>query len=172
MSRISLDQLDDFSPTFLEDVQDGQYPRWNGSNGDFEPATLPSGVVFGSEYVFDKELGNTVTSSTSWKNHHTFTTPSLPAGKYMIQWLITWNTKKKDTHIEFRIRANGDALEDEFTEVSPPDNYSYFRNKLTAFAEYTLAADGTITFTIDIRRQGTNKKVYAYDSSVMIYRVG
>lgn len=36
-SRIGLDQLDEFSDTFLVDVQNGEIPVWNSEDEEFQP---------------------------------------------------------------------------------------------------------------------------------------
>lgn len=45
MARISIEQLDDFSTTFLDDIVEGQVPAWNATLEKFVPYTLPNAQI-------------------------------------------------------------------------------------------------------------------------------
>lgn len=168
MARIDLSQMDDFRPDFNETIQDGEFAVWDNDNKYF----VPGKPVFGSQYQRYVELSNTTTSGTAWITHQSFTTPVLPAGKYMIQWQFTWsNEEEKDTRLEVRVRANGDDLYETNFEQSMAGKDFNDRNISTAFNEYDIASDETINILMEMRRQDKNERVRIYNSQFIIYRI-
>lgn len=58
-------------------------------------SNLLGGSVFGTEYEDDASEGESTTTNTGYTNKLTFTTASVPAGNYLIQW--NWEIKTSNS---------------------------------------------------------------------------
>jgi len=165
MAKIDFDQLDDFDLTGI--VQD-DIIKYNASTENLEPAKLP---VYGTQYNYAEKETATATSSTTFQLHQSFTTPSVPAGTYLIMWNFTYGIEDvANPKMEVRVRANGtDLMTNNFDVLN--NNANDNKIKSMSMRQFVRGTPGTINVTLELRRQDSNKVVTMYDSRITLIRV-
>lgn len=117
------------------------------------------------EINYNAEEGQSTTTATTWQQKVQLTTPSLPAGTYMVQWYaeVRHSNSTLNEYVEARCRAN-DTTELGFCAWSFPvyDDFGGYR-----VAE--LGA-GSQIFDIDYRVQGAGT-AYMRRARIMIWRI-
>lgn len=165
MARIDLRQLDDFSPTLLEDIINGQSIRWDAANTEFV-AYSP----YGSVSFEDKKLTPTSTTATSFVNHQTWNTPVLAAGVYAISWNIVWYTTNQNAQIEILVEEGANNLAPvNFRDSTSQSTDRRYVNYVTTI---TLPTPRALNLKISLRRQGSNQAVVIEASELTVFTVG
>jgi len=165
MALIDYDQLDDFN---LDNIENKDILQYNSATQDMEPAKLP---VYGTQYNYAEKETATETSSTSFQLHQSFTTPSVPAGTYLIMWNFTYGIEDvANPKMEVRVRANGtDLMTNNFDVLN--DNANDNKIKSMSMRQFVRGTPGTINVTLELRRQDSSKVVTMYDSRITLIRV-
>jgi hypothetical protein len=142
--------------------------------------------VYGSEYQSVVDRTYRSVTSTSWFTAHTFTTSSLPAGTYRIEWNYVWSYNASNTDFRCRVQLDNSI---ELYEQTDGGAGAYDRHQqepkdrdgtgdggtdqryVTSFwADKTLSA-GTHQVDIDISGQGGAVTASIHLSSIAVYRV-
>lgn len=117
------------------------------------------------EVNYNAEEGESTTTSTSWQQKVSLTTPSLPAGTYMVHWYaeVKHSNSTMNEYSEVRCRAN-DTIELGFCAWAFPvyDDFGGFR-------VVELGA-GVQTLDIDFRMQGDGT-AYIRRARLMMWRI-
>lgn len=162
MSRIDLRQLDDFSPTLVVDLFDGQGIRWDGVAKEFVPYTF-----YGSSSLRQTQNNPTLTTSTTFVNHQTYTTPVLQPGSYSVAWNIIWYTENVNSLMEVRVQENGvDLVPVNFIDSTSSEEIRRYVSYVTTI---TLATARALSLTIDLRRIGSNNNVVISASEFTLF---
>jgi len=142
--------------------------------------------VYGSEYQSVVDRTYRSVTSTSWFTAHTFTTSSLPAGTYRIEWNYVWSYNASnsdfrcrvqlDNSIELYEQTDGGAGAYDRHQQEPKDrdgtgDGGTDQRYVTSFwADKTLSA-GTHQVDIDISGQSGSVIASIHLSSIAVYRV-
>lgn len=79
--------------------------------------------IFGSQVNTNSSTGiSTTTSTTTWQNKCTITTPTIPPGTYMLRWTIKGKFSSANKEYEFRV------IDGASTQLA----YSQFRTPLAS----------------------------------------
>lgn len=145
----------------------GDHLEWDGTN--WIPAT-PSGGggAFGTEAQFEQSLGIASTTSTTYIEKLKLTTPSIPAGDYMIQWSYQISTDKSSISVGARVHLDDTTLVMETNRQMPTlDDY----DPQAGFAKVTLSA-AVHTFDLDFKTEsGAGAGANIKDAKLCLWRL-
>jgi hypothetical protein len=165
MARIDLRQLDDFSPTLLEDIANGQSIRWDSVNNEFVIYTPYAALSFQ-----DQQFTPTSTSSTTFVLHQNWTTPVLPAGTYSLSWNLIWYTTNVNSEIEVLVeRGTTNLAPVNFRDSTRNSTARQYANYVTSIM---LATPQSLNLKISIRRIGANNAVVMEASEFNLFTSG
>ena len=143
-------------------------PDSTGSEIDLT-STLDQGV-FGDEFQFAPPLDQTFsTNSTTYVTAYTFTTTSLPAGNYRINWFFRQQWDFFTTTVcSTRVRLDGSTTLTEYitSDIDPSIN----RIPHGGFRRVALTA-GIHTIDLDHRTSDSSDPVRILDPEIQIFRV-
>lgn len=121
-------------------------------SGDVEIRTVDSLILtpdFGTEFQSATAASGS-TSSTSYVNILSLTTPTVPAGIYFIGAAVEINNSKKDKSTYARIRVDGTTNLSETVKPVVDSDFLYV-NVGGCFALTTTGPDASHTITLDYR---------------------
>jgi hypothetical protein len=155
-------------PTILAygTINDGQYLARSGAN--VVGVTPP---IFGqNEQRNAQEAIASVTGTTAWSTLHTWTTGTLPAGTYKVQWSHDWSYSVINRDVLRRVQVNGTTVSGphELTLSTP---YPTSWEDSAGFYFITLGAPGTLTINIDVQPSNAGDTAYIQFSRLQVYRV-
>lgn len=139
-------------------------------------STTPLAVqIFGSEYQYAENNTFTTTASTTFQEFLSLTTPSVPAGDYLIQWEYGWGCSDDTAEFCGRVQVDdtvnlldpdgaGQHLEE------PQDAASDQVHIASGFRQVTLT-NAAHTIDLDFRRQGPTATARIFYGRLYIYRV-
>jgi hypothetical protein len=113
--------------------------------------TLPA-TAFAPSYQYAESLAESTTTSTTYQNKLTLTTPTLAAGDYRIAWGFDFSIDTNDRSIQYRVQV------DNTTTLSEAQTYSSFAvdgANGSGFAKVTLT-NATHFIDIDYRRSSAS----------------
>lgn len=130
--------------------------------------TLDNGNVFGTQLYFaNAEPETSTTSTTTFLNKVTLTTPSLPLGDYICQFQFIWRAANASRSLDVRIQLNGTNIQ----AWSPFTANLADRQLLSGFIRST-GISGIKTYTLDFKVLGTATTVYMKEARLFVWRVG
>lgn len=110
------------------------------------------GHLFGQFYTYEESLGASTNVTAVFANKVTLTTPSVDAGKYIVNWNFTWNMNQTSRSFVAQIDQDaGTILWD--MEQEPKDGSTGQEHPAAGFAQVTLTA-GAHTFELDFANNG------------------
>ena len=142
------------------------------SSGVLTSEPLP---VFGQNYQKAERTDEQSTGSTTFQNYLTLTTPSIPAGEYIVNWFMV--TRRSNTGADFSARvqvddtidlvdpANGGSI-----QVEHKDSGTNQRVPYSSHNTFTTLSAGTHTIDIDYREQGGGTS-YVFHAVLTMWRV-
>ena len=139
MPRFRLKQLAQDGAT------DGQLLRYNATADEWEPFTSAAGV-FGTEYDLAESLAEVTETGQTYVEAFKYTTPSLPAGTYHVQFGFQFKSSTMNRAMGIRVQEDDTTTLYENIDVII-DSYLYE----TFMVERVLGA-GTHDFDFDFRR--------------------
>jgi len=101
---------------------------------------------FGADYQYEKSEAESTTTSETFQNKVTLTTPSLPAGDYRLSWTAQITNDSGDKPVEVQITLDSNQID--FTFYAPKFEDEFF--KVTGFCTETLLA-GSSVLEMDFR---------------------
>lgn len=128
----------------------------NFSSLNFQPGLVASdaggGVanivsVYGTQHTEVESLGESTTTSTTFQNKLTLTTPSVPAGRYRVGWSFTWRYSNGSNDLRARILEDGSTTRWEMRQ-EPQDTGSDQQHPADGFAYINLTA-GVHNFNLE-----------------------
>jgi len=142
--------------------------------GSFDPSVETTHLSrrlspFGGSHQDEASEGLSVTTSASYQNKVTLTTPgTMPAGRYIIMWNYEWNLTALGREFQARVRVGSDDLLEHAEETLNTTSWGH----IGGFAERDYPA-GSITITLDWRRSGGAPiNVRIRKARLVIWRVG
>lgn len=117
------------------------------------------GRIFGDECHYAEKITNQATTSSSWVQYTSTTTPSLPSGDYLIVVSVGFRATANGTVCEWRAQINNSVdlvdpdLSKMYSQTAEGATTSSV-NVSTVVRRVTLGA-GTHTIDVDFRRQST-----------------
>ena len=106
------------------------------------------------------------TSTTTFLNKLTLTTPSLPLGDYRLAWRYNWRTLAANRFLEERVQRNGaniaTAIRLNANVAARPSDSSFVN---------LLAISGVQTFTLDFKVNGSGTTVYMSAAELELWRI-
>jgi len=106
------------------------------------------------------------TSTTTFSNKLTLTTPALPSGNYRINWMFKWRAANASRFLDLRVQR---AAANIFTAIP---FYANVTSRL--FESGFLPVDslsGAQTFTLDFKVTGSGTTVYMSDAYMEFWRI-
>ena len=80
-------------------------------------------VIFGSEYQYEADEPESTTTSTTYQNKLTLTTPSIPAGNYRGQFQVEMTNDSGDKPVEVELTIDGIMFNEIFYAPKFEDEY-------------------------------------------------
>jgi hypothetical protein len=129
--------------------------------------TLDNGNVFGTQAYYAEALAETsTTSTTTFLNKVTLTTPTLPTGDYIIFWQFIWRAANASRNLDVRIqRAAANVINWQPFTANVAD-----RQLLSGFRRI-IGISGVQTFTLDFKVSGTGTTVFMQQASLLAWRI-
>ena len=129
--------------------------------------TLDNGNVFGTQAYYAEALAETsTTSTTTFLNKVTLTTPTLPLGDYIIYWQFIWRAANASRSLDVRIqRAAANVINWQPFTANIAD-----RQLISGFRRIT-AISGVQTFTLDFKVSGTGTTVFMQQANLLAWRI-
>jgi hypothetical protein len=129
--------------------------------------TLDNGNVFGTQAYYQEALAETSTTSTvTFSNKVTLTTPTLPLGSYIIFWQFIWRASNASRTLDVRVQRGGADV----IAWTPFTGNLSDRQLLSGFRRIT-SISGVQTFTLDFKVSGTGTTVYMKEASLLAWRI-
>ncbi len=170
MSRISLDQLDEFN-NVIETIENDNLIKWDADAENFVPLQLPSGLVFGNNFQYEVSETYVSTSSTVFQTYLTMVTSVIPAGTYRVSPEIFWRSVSTSTFIQMDVLVDGvDVFPIKYTNSSHR-NDTDMRDVAYGVTYVTFTEDATHTILLRYRRDGTNGSINVYGGLLEFWRV-
>ena len=124
-------------------------------------------ILFGKKYQYatsDTETSNT--STTTYVNKVTLTTPSLVSGTYRVSWTFQWRASAANRGIKYRIQVGG-------VEILAPIEFaaSTASLPLCSGSRIVPAISGVKTITLDFLLGIGTGTVYMKNAVVEIWRI-
>lgn len=98
-------------------------------------------------YQYAESLGSSSTSSTTFQNKITLSTPVLPAGKYRIGWTYQFSVSAADRRAEHRVQYDSTNVWTSNPEESRKDYYVPVAGSLVV----TFSTSDSHSITLDYR---------------------
>lgn len=171
MARIDLHQLDEFNNQFVTNVEHGDVPVWdaNTNNGEFKP--VPFQGVFGTEFYTYYDDTEVSTTSDVYQDYFDITTPSLPAGDYLLLVQVVWRTSNARSLLELRLLKDTVELFDIHQVESSASTDVLVRKYVNGEGVFTQASDGTVQFQLQYRRQSAVGSLYVFSAYLRLFRI-
>ena len=106
------------------------------------------GGVFGGQFLSVESLGISTTTATTYQEKLKLTTPSLPAGDYVILWSTDYGNEFSNKSCQVRLQLNDSVLLSDIGSSVAIDDW--FLNS-SGFSKVTLAS-GVHEIDIDFQR--------------------
>lgn len=145
-------------------IADGQYLSRAGAS--VAGVTPP---VFGTQFVTANDETTSSTTSTTFQTKLTLTTPSVPAGTYIIQWTYYWAYSSAANSFEGRILRDGSVVE-ALHRQEPQDTSLTQAHAHTKFDVMVLTA-GVHTFDLQYRNSGGGNTAQIQHVHMLFYRL-
>jgi hypothetical protein len=130
--------------------------------------TLDNGNVFGTQLYFQAaEPETSTTSTTTFLNKITLSTPSLPLGNYICQFQFIWRSSNASRSLDVRVQRAGANIQ----AWQPFTANLADRQLLSGFVKVD-AISGAQTFTLDFKVSGTATTVFMKEARLFVWRVG
>jgi hypothetical protein len=123
--------------------------------------------VFGTQAYYNEALAETsTTSTTTFLNKVTLTTPALPLGDYLIFWQFIWRALNANRNLDVRIQRNAGLV----IGWTPFTANVADRQLLSGFRRIQ-AISGVQTFTLDFKVSGTGTTVFMQQANLLAWRI-
>lgn len=119
------------------------------------------------EYNYVTELAEQTTTSSSYQNAATITTPSLIGGLYRVGFSYEWSTSTTNRQTGVRVQVDNSTTIHE-VELKPPSSNDYIGQ--AGFMPVGLSA-GSHTIDLDFKRIGSNATAKVRYITLELYRV-
>jgi hypothetical protein len=130
--------------------------------------TLDNGNVFGTQIYYQEAIAETsTTSTTTFLNKVSLTTPSLPLGDYLVQFQFIWRALNANRTLDVRVQRAAANI----AAWTPFTGNVADRQLLSGFIRLTTIS-GVQTFTLDFKVSGTATTVYMSQAKLFVWRVG
>lgn len=135
--------------------------------------TIP---VFGTEFQKSESLTVSTTTSTTFQNKITLTTPSIPAGEYRVGFHYSWNHNATDTDFEAQFLEDASPM-GEIHKQEPKDSGGTFgttgtsQRHVASKVFYPTLTLGVHTFELDYRTDSAGDESSIWDAVIEIWRV-
>lgn len=134
--------------------------------------------VFGSEYLYIEDETVSITTSTTFQEKLSLSTPAtLPAGTYRIGWSYRFNHNNNGNDFEGRVQLDN-TTDIDFVKVEPKDSAGNFggsgssqRYVVSGFKNVVLTA-GVHTIDIDYRTDSGGINSAIWEARIEFWRVG
>ena len=139
----------------------------NGFTATEVQAAIEEAGIFGTRYQFEEAKAETsTTSTTTWANKLTLTTPSLPSGNYYVGFQLIWRSSSASREAEFRVQRGGVSLIEWEPSVSRTQD-----SRLECGFEKTGTISGVNTFTLDFRVGGSATTIFVREAHLVFWRL-
>jgi hypothetical protein len=129
--------------------------------------TLDNGNVFGTLIYYNEDTSETSTSSTTtFLNKVTLTTPSLPLGDYLCQFQFIWRAANANRILDVRVQKNSVNIQ----AWNPFTANTSDRQLLSGFIRST-SISGVNTYTLDFKVSGSATTVYMKEAKLFVWRI-
>jgi hypothetical protein len=129
--------------------------------------SLDNGNVFGTQVYYGENNAETSTSSTTtFLNKITLSTPSLPLGNYLCQFQFIWRAANANRTLDVRVQRAGANIQ----AWNPFTSNLADRQLLSGFVRI-LSISGPQTFTLDFKVSGTATTVYMQIAKLFVWRI-
>lgn len=123
---------------------------------------------FGQFYQFENDEGVSSTSSTSYQNKLTLTTPTLPIGTYKISWTVEMTNNSGDKPVEVRVQLDGSSENEIFYAPKFEDEYLGW----SSFTSGDFVSATTHTVDLDFSSTSEGGTARVRRARIEIFRVG
>lgn len=132
-----------------------------GDQGDPGPVS-----VFGTEHQEEESDGTSSTTSTSFQNKLTLTTPSVPAGLYRVGFFYEWNGSHGGYDVRVEVRHESTVLA--YNTKAPEDSDAY---ESVGGYKYVNLSGGVEDFHIKYRTQNSSGTARIRRARLELWRV-
>ena len=167
MSRISLDQLDEFQG-FLESVQDQQIIKWDETAENFVPVDHP---VFGNNFGYEFTDVDVSTNLIAFQTYMDITTPVLPAGTYLFFVQVAWRTANAQSLLELTVLQDGVDMFSEHQVESSASTRDEVRKYVNGEGLFVVSADAAVNFKLQYKRVGAVGTIYLFSGYMRWFRI-
>jgi hypothetical protein len=131
-----------------------------------------SGGVFGTEYQTSEMTANTSTTATSMQTRQTFTSTTLPAGTYRIEFITIQRTNSTSSSVGVTMLANSTPLFGGYVFASQTSNTNgNMRNTYSGADYFSLTSQGTIDMVLQYCTRVGSGTSFLYYSRITLWRV-
>lgn len=147
-------------------IRAGVDGKWESGKGSATPLTFVDIDIFGSEYQFESDESESTTTSQTFVNKLTLTTPTIPAGSYRgeITCAVTNDSSNKIVVIETSL--DGDLVNE--SSYSPKAGGEFLVK--TSFSNDTIT-DGVHTLDLNFKAGSTGGTAKIKNARIEIFRV-
>lgn len=117
-------------------------------------------------YQYEESLGDSSTSSKTFQNKVTLTTPVIPAGNYRIGWSYTYSNEGADRECSQQVTVDAVRIWVVNPEMGRANNY----RPGGSFAVVNFASAAAHTITLDYRRVDATTTHIRY-AKIEIWRI-
>jgi len=127
--------------------------------------------LFGTEYQFEEDATLSTTTSTTFQNKLTLTTPSIPAGDYRVSVYYNWGLSGGSPNADFRCQVELDGSTIIFShQAEPKDTGTDQLNGFSGFDNVTLIA-GSHIFNLEYATTSVMRLARIQNARLEIFRV-
>lgn len=170
MSRIALDQLDEFQGV-LETIQLDEGIKWNPTSENFEPHHYPSKPYFGEEFDYEYSNAQVSTNSQTPATYIDWTTESLPVGRYLLLVQVCWRTSNVTSLLAMTLLRDGVDLFEPPKVSSSASTNADVRLYVNGEGVFEVTTAGPINFKLNYNRAGSNGTVHLFNGYIRLFRI-
>jgi len=167
MSRISLDQLDEFN-NVIETIQDGEPIKWDATAENFVPYQPR---VFGENFGYEFTDVDVSTNLTLFQNYMDIDTPILPPGIYLFFVQVSWRTANAQSLLELTVLRDGVDMFTEHQVESSASTKSEVRKYVNGEGLFTVSTEGPVNFKLEYKRVGATGSIYLFSGYMRWFRI-